>query len=414
MSQGTVINTGEALFAADASAAMAYRASPSAPTIELSADAEKLARRPLWSIAAECLRRRGVPVDEYGDRELFVEQAMQAGYAGQRQTFHSENEDRRYVQASGTPANRPGDFPNILANMANKFFDTIELDDEFSFDQVSALTPGVLKDMKPAMVGSVGVVDELDEIQDAESLKEIGLAEEVLSFIQVRRYGNKFGWTPVMIANDDMDTFAEKMIGLKEAWLVTQNRLVIDRLTSNETLLDGYALFANRPDVGGATNNNIRSGGGAPSDSEWGAMNELYSSIGGIETGRRMRGELNACLVPTGIPAQEARRTFLTLNSGGVESKVANTTANVGIYRDRVSVHPESELRSVSASTWYGLRNPTRINNATIVRGYFGGYGREGRREQWYDPNNKCVYISLEGRIGVAVKNWRYAVKNVT
>ncbi len=39
-----------------------------------------------------------------------------------------------------------------------------------------------------------------------------------------------------MVANDDLGAFAEGMIGLKEAWKVTQNRLVIDRLTSSETL----------------------------------------------------------------------------------------------------------------------------------------------------------------------------------
>lgn len=38
--------------------------------------------------------------------------------------------------------------------------------------------------------------------------------------------------------------------------------------------------------------------------------------------------------------------------------------------------------------------------------------GAAGRRERWYDPETKCTYVSLEGRVAVAVKNWRFAVKN--
>ncbi|MEP6169117.1 MAG: hypothetical protein ABJ208_10450, partial [Rhodopirellula bahusiensis] len=109
-----------------------------------------------------------------------------------------------------------------------------------------------------------------------------------------------------------------------------------------------------------------------------------------------------------------ARRTFFPLNRDGLENKVATTTENVGLYRGEVAVVPESELRSVSASTWYGMRSPTRLRTATVVRGYFKGYGTQGRRERWYDPGNKTIYVSIEGRIAAAVKNWRYAVKNQT
>jgi hypothetical protein len=137
-------------------------------------------------------------------------------------------------------------------------------------------------------------------------------------------------------------------------------------------------------------------------------MSTLYAGIGGIGTGRRVRGTLNTILVPTNNVYQEAVRTFATLT----EQKVAATTANLGLYRNQVKIVPESELNSVNATAYYGLRNPTRLNNATVVRGYFNGYGEAGRRERWYDPETKCTYVSLEGRIAVATKNWRFAVKN--
>ena len=255
----------------------------------------------------------------------------------------------------------------------------------------------------------------MDELSDGERLKDIGLAEEVLSYIFLRRFGNRFGWTPVMIANDDLGAFAEGMIGLNEAWQVTQNRLVLDRFTGSETLLDGTALFANRADSGTgpiqAANNNSRTSGATPSDAEWGLMSELYAGIGGIGTGRRVRGVLNTILVPTNAVHQGAVRTFETYPTIG-EQKAAATTANVGIYRNKVQIVAESELNSINATAYYGMRNPTDLRTATVVRAYFNGYGSEGRRERWYDPETKVTYVSLEGRIAVATKNWRYAVKN--
>ena len=397
-------------FSVDAINAMAHRAG--AANVTLSQSAAQLSARPLWAIAHQALQVSGINLDMYGDRELMVQAAMEMGDATRRVQFYSGNEQGRYVGASSSPAARPGDFPNILSGLANKFLDSIELDDEFSFPHVSAELPGGLNDFKPAMMINRSAVDELDELSDAEKFRDIGLAEEVLSYIFLRRFGNRFGWTPVMVANDDLSAFAEGMLGLKEAWMVKQNRLVLERFTGTETLLDGTALFADRADSGSgpiqATNNNLRSSGLAPSDSEWGAMGELYSGIGGINTGRRVRGVLNTVLVPTNAVHQAAVRTFETT----YEQKVAATTSNLGIYRGNVKVVPESELNSINATAYYGLRNPTGLRTATVVRGYFNGYGSEGRRERWYDPETKCTYVSLEGRIAVATKNWRYAVKN--
>lgn len=403
-------------YASDVIDALVYRAGGSTDK-PLSKSAEDHVRKPLWAVAAESLRHSGrSDIDAYGSRELLAEQAMQMGTPGQRHTFYSSNEGRQYVQAAGGPATRPGDFPNILSGLANKYLDSIELDDDYSYDQISAVMPGGLSDFKPGLMVNRGVVEELDEIQDADQLKELGMSEEVLSYLFLRRFGNKFGWTPVLVANDDLSAFAEGMIGLAEAWQVTQNRQVVDLLTGNPALLDGNPLFSDRANTGTganpALNNNLVGSGGVPSDAAWSAMETQYADIGGIETGRRVRGSLNMAFCPTGTVAQAARRTFLPLNTGGMEMKVATTTDNVGLYRGEVQVATESELRVADATAWYGLRNPTRLNTATLVRGYFNGFGTGGRRERWYDPERKTTWVSLEGRMAAAVKNWRYAVKN--
>ncbi len=398
-------------FVNDAIDALLYRSSEKAD-MKISDNALQLVNMPLWAVAGKCLENRGIAFDVYGERGLIAQQAMAMGVPGERHTFFSANEGRQYVQAA-SPANRPGDFPNILSGLANKFLDTIELDDDYSYPEISAVLPGGLSDFKPAMMVNKGIVEELDEVKDAEGFKELGMSEEVLSYLFVRRFGNKFGWTPVMVANDDLAAFVEGMIGLQEAWQVTQNRLVVDRFTSSETLLDGNALFANRTDIGSAANDNKVAGGGStPSDAQWASMEAKYADISGIGTARRVRGTLNVWFGPTGTPYVEARRTFAPLNVGGLEGKVAESTSNVGLYRGTVKLVPESELRGSSTLKWYGLRNPTRLNTATVVRGYFNGFGTNGRRERWYDPENKTTWVSIEGRIAVAVKNWRYAIEN--
>lgn len=404
----SVTSEGRERFSADAIDVLAFRAG-SVPLANLSTGAASLAKLPLWAIAAESLQHAGYTADPYGDRELLAEQAMSMGKPGERVTFFSGNESPVFAQSG--PANRPGDFPSILSGLANKILDTIDLTDDYSYPEITALHTSGLKDFKPALMANKSVVEELDEVSDGETFKELGLSEETLSYLFLRRFGNKIGMTPVMVANDDMDAFSESLIGLKEAWQVTQNRLVLERLTGGEALLDGNPLFANRADIGTAANNNARTGGGAPSDTEWGAMETLYADMSGINTSRRVRGEINLCLVPSGAYAQAARRTFSTLLG---EAKIATTTDNVGLYRGRVKIVIDSELRESSATTWYGFRNPTNKRTATLLRAYFAGFGEGGRRERWYDPETKVSYISLEGRIAVAVKNFRYAIRNVT
>ena len=392
-------------FSDHATEALLHRATNGASG-RLSKDAQALAGMPLWAIASKCLEMNGEKPDIYGDRSYIAEQAMEIGNNNKRHVFFSENESRQYVQAAGVPFARPGDFPNILSNLMNKFLDTIELD-TWSYPGYTALLPGGLRDFKPALMVNKGIVDELDVLKDAESFKDMNMQEEVLSYIFLQRFGNKWGWTPVMVANDDLAAFAEGMLGLDEAWQTTQNRLCWELLTTNPTLLDSAALFASR-----TQGNNDRTSGATPSDAEWAAMETLYADIKGIGTSRRVRGSLTTILTPTGTAKHDAIRTFAPLNVLGVEPKAAATTANVGIFRDQVEMLSESELRDNSAVIYYGFRNPTRLNTATIVRGYFAGFGEGGRRERWYDPETKVTYVSIEGRIGVAVKNWRYAVRN--
>jgi hypothetical protein len=209
-----------------------------------------------------------------------------------------------------------------------------------------------------------------------------------------------------MAANDDLEAFSDLLQSLADAWERTQNRLCLSLITGNAALLDGIALY---DDSG--HKNVITSGGAGPSVTTWDAMNQkmaAQTTAGGVAYAR---ARLGVVLVP---PKHEvaALQTFLPL--GGtivVENKVAETDSNLNVFRGRVSVAMEPELAAASADAWYGFADPRQARNATVLRGYGAG-GEAGRRERWYDPQTKCLHVSLEGRIGAAVKNYRTTVRN--
>ena len=140
-------------------------------------------------------------------------------------------------------------------------------------------------------------------------------------------------------------------------------------------------------------------------------MEVLLAAQTGIGTNRRLRAQLNTILVPTGLCAQNAKRTFAAWNQLA-EIKNPITDATINPYRGTVNVVAEPDLNASSILFWYAFADPTAFRRATIVRAYFRGWGERGRRESWYDFDNKTTWVSLEGRVGAAVKNFRYAYRN--
>lgn len=401
------VDSGEDRFAADATDALLYRLADRAAKPQISADAHRLARAPLVELARTSLEMCGQRVDRYASAEDIAEQAMSMA-GGAKHRFYSDTDAFIARGEASGPYNRPGMFPYLLANLANKYMDqAIELA-EATYRDWTAVSATGLKDFKPVPIVNKGQVDGMDEVLDAEAFREMSVSEEMLSYLFLRRFGNKWGWTPVMVANDDLGAFQEGMLGLQQGWEFTVNDLCLGLLTANAALLDGNALFVASTARGGSGGNYIASGT-APSDAAWAACEALYADFTGIGTTRRVRGTLNTILTPSGAAAQGARRTFETYPVLG-ETKDAATTANIGLYRGKVRIVVEPELRATSTTAWYALRNPTQPASATVIRAYQPGWGESGRREQWYDSDTKCTYVSIEGRVGAAVKGWRNAV----
>jgi ClpP class serine protease len=390
--QVTVGQEGIERYVADATLAVLLHLEREVPAAQITPQVRQLSRAPLLVHAEQCLRAAGVRFDPY-DREATAQAALAMdGYEHQ-------------VIRADIPYNRPGSFPNLLSSLANKVLDEgVQLADT-TYESYTGVWRNDLPDFKPAPVVAKGQVGELDEVLDAEEFKEQGLSEECLSYMQLARFGNAIKLTPVLLANDDLGAFVEDLLGLSNGWELTQNRGCLRLVTGNVYLLDGFQLY---DDTNHA--NHIASGGAAPGDSEWDKMQIKMSKQTVIGGKGYARTRLSIALVP---PALErgALQAFLPMRDMA-EMKQPATDSNLNVYRGRVTVVTEPELAATSEVEWYGFADPRRFGGATIIRAYFRGWGRAGKRERWYDPSTKCYYVSLEGRGGFAAKQYRTTVKN--
>jgi hypothetical protein len=169
-------------------------------------------------------------------------------------------------------------------------------------------------------------------------------------------------------------------------------------------LLDGNNLFDT------TTHGNDRTSGGAPSDSEWDQMQLLVNAQQGIGGKGYVRTSLawRSCPRSCGGLPRKPSPGFQVVG----ESKLATSDTNLNVYRGMIDVVKEPELHAFSDVIWYGFAKPRGMYNATIIRAYFRGWGRNGRRQRWYDPETKCWNFELEGRVGIAPKQYRLGVRN--
>lgn len=383
---------GNERFAIDAAHALAIKAGCNIPAAARNQHVERLQRAPLLHFAQQSLRLAGVRIAEDSTPEETASLALQEPHS---------NRANIGVMAEGA-FNRPGDFPNVLSNLANIIMlEGISRADS-PWEEWTGRVADDLADFHPAPMVRTGEAEELDEVLDSEEFKELKISEELLSYLQLGRYGNHVKLTPVMVAQDKIGAFRENLWNLGGAHETKINRLCLGILTGNVTLLDGYALYDD------TNHGNAIASGAAPSDSQWEAMELKFWAQRQIGTTPYQGGRLAVALVPPKWN-RAAMQTFATL-SDFMETKAPVTDATLNPYRGKVKFVVDAELQRSSTTIWYGMADPAR--RPTVKVAFFRGWGRNGKRERWYDPATKCQCFSLEGRFGAAASDYRTTVRN--
>ncbi len=348
-------------------------------------------RMSLLDIGLQCSRLRGqnISAGSYADRELVALELLQ-------QSPHVHV----FSSHSGS-VNRPGDFPNLLSNLAGKILDNALVLADATYSMWTQRMMDVA-DFKAQTVLATGAFSQLDEIMDGEAAKQLKMTEELKGWFQVGQFGNSVLLTPRMIANDDLDSFNQHLTQLMMAHELTLNSICIGLLEGNVTLADGIALF-------NASHGNLETTTtGAPSTTTAPAMKLLHRKQAGIGTTRPISSYPRVVLVPSEYE-DAAEQTYLSLAeiaSRGGESKLATTDATVNVHRGRTEVVTEVGL--ASATRWYTIDNRLR----TIVHGFQTGYGRGGQRSTWWDNATGCRHVKLEGRFGAAAVGYRGICRN--
>lgn len=348
---------------------------------------------PMSFFAKQSLIIQGVRLGDMVDPEQVAQQALRANAAAVHEVS---------IDDAGA-LNRPASFPNLLSGLANKLLDEGIARANATYPEWTGVVAAGLPDLKPVPVVSKSTVYAMDEVIDDEKVNELSLAEEVLSSIQVRRFKNKFGWTPVMVANDDLGAFAEGMLGFGAAAENTVNLLCLSLITGNPTLLDGYALFDDSNH-----GNDVASNGAAISASEWSVIENKLAAQRPVGGKGYLREQLGVALVPPQL--RVAAMQLLAAFGQVPELKNPVTDATLNVYRGTAKVVVEPELQANSTKKWYGLCDPTRA--PTVVRVYQRGWGEGPRRTAWTDPETGTAWVAFETRVGAAIKNYRTIVRD--
>lgn len=375
-------------------AAAAQEHFPNAKLPELpTASSNPMGNHPLSYFMEHSLIAAGIPYQKHNREEIALKCLQQGGYG--IRNFSG-------VQASGPQFNRPGDFPNLLSNLAGKVMDlALQLADP-TYPIYSHRIPDK-DDFRPINVLRGGQFDALDLIIDGKPASELAMAEEAGGWLQIDRYANKVGLTPIMLANDDLDSWSQQIASLAYAHEQTLNRLCLSLVTTNVVLLDGTALFDN-------SRGNIVASGGAPSSTQAGYHRNLHLLQTGVNGQGKVRTPPAIALVPVEL-ADEAEQTYL---SPGVLLEAAlkrpSSDTNINVHRGKVRPVVEPELSDASAEAWYTFANPAI--RPVIAHVFMTGYGPGGRRSTWFDQDTETRYTKLEGRFAAAAVSGRGAVRN--
>lgn len=187
------------------------------------------------------------------------------------------------------------DFPNILANVANKSLlaAQAQMEDYRWFEKV--FTRSDYNDFRAHSTPWLGKTSVLPSVLEGDDYTEGSMTERGESSTAVK-YGRDFPFTLEMLVNDDLGAFTDVSMEISEAALRTASSLCAALLTGNQTMGDGNSLFDT------VNHGNLSASGGAPDVAK---LNELWKFLleateDGVRVGKRGRFLLfPASLQPT-------------------------------------------------------------------------------------------------------------------
>ncbi len=283
------------------------------------------------------------------------------------------------------------DFPNILADVANKTLRRAYEEAPQTFTAIARRVP--LPDFKTVNRVQMGEAPSLDIVSEAGEFTRgtIGDAKETYA---LATYGKIFAITRKALVNDDTDAFSRLTMMFGRAARHLESDLVWAQITSNPNMGDGVALFE------ATTHKNLTGTGTAISVDSLGIGRAMMRNQKGLDQVQFLNLTPRFLAVPTG---KETLADQFTTQITPAQGSAVNP------FSGRLTVISEPRLEANSLTAWYLFADPSQID--IVEWGVLAG--EEGpviETRLGFDVDG----VELKARHDVAAKviDWRGAYKN--
>ncbi|WP_169709481.1 prohead protease/major capsid protein fusion protein [Deferrisoma camini] len=284
------------------------------------------------------------------------------------------------------------DFPNILANVANKSLFT-------GFDTAEETwrlwcATGQVSDFKTHTLVSVSEASDLDQIDEDEEYKH-GKRTEAKEEYRIATYGKLFVISRQTIINDDLQALTDIPRAHGEAAARKVGDVAYAELTTNPTMGDGVALFhSNHGNLGTA---------GAPSETTIAELIKLMKLHKDLQGKRRLNIRPRFFIAPVALEGS-AEVFFNSMQFHATDTGATRANPYAGTYFTRVY---EPRLDDDSATAWY-LAGP---RGKTVVVYFLNGVQRP-----YLETRNGWTVDGVEYKVridaGAKAVSWKALAKN--
>lgn len=228
----------------------------------------------------------------------------------------------------------------------------------------------------------LGEAPSLEQVNESGEYKYGKLGEESQSY-RLKKYGKIIPITREMIINDDLSAFTRIAEAFGSSAAETESEVVYGLITGNVKLADNVALFH-------ANHNNLGTTGALSETTLSEARKKLRRQTG-VSTTRPLNLMAEYLIVPAAL--ETSAEKILT-------AVLAEATANVNVFANKLKLIVEPRLDDSSATAWYLAASPMRID--TIEYGYLNGTdGVYTETRQGFEIDGLEVKARLEFAAGV-------------
>lgn len=248
-------------------------------------------------------------------------------------------------------AHSTSDFPNLLANVANKTLRQAYIEHPVSWPTwARAVTAPDLKAIDRVAFGEAG---NLSVVLEGDEYTAITVGETKETY-NLAKYGKTFTLTLETMINDDLDAMNRLPTMLGQAARRTEDVVAFGIITANADLADGDALFH-------ANHNNLVTSGGVPSTARISALAALLAKQTGINGDAILNIQGMFILAPVALRQQVLEILTSTADPAGSHAGVAN------IWQGQLTpvIHPLLDADSVAK--WYLFADTGQIDTIEVA-----------------------------------------------